>query len=546
MSAFSPTPWPTLGLPTPGQLAFARQSEQGLRELTEFLQKRERLIELEKLDPLRYGYEPATWKRSRELLKVADDLLILGGNRAGKTTFAAKYVVETLLASPGARAWCLHSTDKSSIAMQQPEIYRHLPPELRDLGKKGKVTNICYTQKNGFSESSFVLPSGAQCWFMNYAQDVKVIEGGELNIIWTDELVPHNWVETLRYRLLTRRGKFLLTFTPTEGYSLVVKDYVAGARISEVLPSPLLADTINVPGCPRGTMPYVLEPLRANQRVICFHSSFNPYSPYAELEKVLKGRPGPEIRTRAYGWADKLAGNVFPKFGDVNIVPREAIPKEGTNWLVCDPGGVKNWFMVWLRVDEQGRIFAYREWPDAGLGEWALASEKADGRPGPAQKAEGGRGIVGYKRLILDLEAGEEIEGRLIDPRGGGMGVPGMEEGTSIVEMMIEEQRDREGAVTGPSLEFIPAPTMRRVDQGVELINTWLDYNPEAPLNALNAPRFYVWEGCRNLIYSLREWTGVDGDKGASKDPIDCLRYAAQFDIQHVGKGPRVWGGGSY
>jgi hypothetical protein len=25
----------------------------------------------------------------------------------------------------------------------------------------------------------------------------------------------------------------------------------------------------------------------------------------------------------------------------------------------------------------------------------------------------------------------------------------------------------------------------------------------------------------------LKEWTGQDGQKGASKDPIDCLRYLA-------------------
>ena len=53
-------------------------------------------------------------------------------------------------------------------------------------------------------------------------------------------------------------------------------------------------------------------------------------------------------------------------------------------------------------------------------------------------------------------------------------------------------------------------------------------------VTVLNEPKLYVSEECQNLIYSLRTWTNVDGDKGASKDPVDALRYLVLMDPIHV------------
>jgi hypothetical protein len=57
----------------------------------------------------------------------------------------------------------------------------------------------------------------------------------------------------------------------------------------------------------------------------------------------------------------------------------------------------------------------------------------------------------------------------------------------------------------------------------------------------------FVSEECRNLIDCLRMWTGADGLKGAAKDPIDLLRYAATDDISFVDETAiGSYGGGSY
>ena len=47
---------------------------------------------------------------------------MLGGNRAGKTEFAAKLVAETLVNKENAVVWCLHSSLPSSIELQQPVV----------------------------------------------------------------------------------------------------------------------------------------------------------------------------------------------------------------------------------------------------------------------------------------------------------------------------------------------------------------------------------------------------------------------------------------
>jgi hypothetical protein len=58
------------------------------------------------------------------------------------------------------------------------------------------------------------------------------------------------------------------------------------------------------------------------------------------------------------------------------------------------------------------------------------------------------------------------------------------------------------------------------------MINDALDYDTERQVDFFNRPKFYVAASCVNSIFSLQTWTGQDGNKGASKDPIDCLRMA--------------------
>lgn len=497
----------------------------GSDAVAKLLQLREDKILAEKMDPYRHGYEPQHWKDVDTLLKTKNEVLVLGGNRAGKTEWAAKRVIQTLVNKPDARVWCLHTTNSSSIQMQQNVIWKYMPPELKN-ARKTKITNIAYSQKNGFSDNTFILPNRSQCFFMNYAQDKKVIEGGEVDLIWCDELVPLDWVETLRYRAITRRGKLVVTFTPVLGYSQVVKDYVAGCSFKKTLPASLMAkDKVHVGGCPKGHMPYMAESMNSNCGVIWFHSQLNPYNPFDQLAATLEGKNSNEVKIRAYGWAENTAGSQFPSFTDQNILKEDKIPKEGTNFMCVDPAGARNWFMIWVRAAKDGNLYVYREWPDVSNGEWALPSEKPDGKMGSGQKNGAGRGLDDYKQLIKDLEGGEIIAERYIDPRAGATQAISAEGGTSLIELLDQ------GA---EPMFFTPAAGLH-IEQGVAIINDLLFYNSSEPLSPINQPKLYVSEDCRNLIYSMREWTNMDGEKGSCKDPIDCLRYITVMEPSYEG-----------
>lgn len=496
----------------------------GVEKTAQILELREDKILAEHLDPYRHGFEPDHWKKADELLKDKQEILVLGGNRAGKTEWMAKRVIQTLINKDKAMVWCLHTTQKSSIQMQQNVVWKYMPPELKNC-KKTKVTNIAYSQKNGFSEESFILPNGSQCVFMNYAQKRDVIEGGECDLIWCDELVPMDWVETLRYRIVTRRGKLAITFTPISGYSQVVKEFVAGCTFKEWLPATILDQSITyVGGVPKGNMPFIADSHRSNASVIWFHSQLNPYNPFDELVKTLDGKNLYEKKIRAYGWADNTVGNQFPRFSDSHIINNEDVPVEGTNYMVVDPAGARNWFMIWARKGNDGNLYVYREWPDISYGEWALPSEKPDGKEGMAQRNGAGMGIDDYKNLILKLEGEEEIMERYIDPRAGATQAVGRDGGTSIIELLDGGDNP---------MFFSPAAGIS-IEQGVAMINDLIAWNLEEPISPLNQPKLFVTKNCKNLIYCIKEWTGADGDKGATKDPIDCLRYLVVMQPEFI------------
>lgn len=517
---FKPTPHPVIRMPDIKMLV----DKFGIEKTAQILELREDKILAEQLDPYRHGFEPDHWKRADELLKAKQEILVLGGNRAGKTEWMAKRVIQTLINKEKAMVWCLHTTQKSSIQMQQNVVWKYMPPELKNC-KKTKVTNIAYSQKNGFSEESFILPNGSQCVFMNYAQKRDVIEGGECDLIWCDELVPMDWVETLRYRIVTRRGKLAITFTPISGYSQVVKEFVAGCSFKEWLPASILDEnTTYVGGVPKGHMPFIADSHRGNASVFWFHSQLNPYNPFDELVKTLDGKNLYEKKIRAYGWADNTVGNQFPRFSDSHIIDSKDVPVEGTNYMVVDPAGARNWFMIWARKGNDGNLYVYREFPDISYGEWALPSEKPDGKEGMAQRNGAGMGIDDYKKLIRKLEGDEEMMERYIDPRAGATQAVGRDGGTSIIELLDGGEEP---------MYFSPAAGIS-IDQGVAMINDLIAWNQEQPLSPLNQPKLFVTKDCKNLIYSIKEWTGADGDKGSTKDPIDCLRYLVVMQPEFI------------
>jgi hypothetical protein len=93
---------------------------------------------------------------------------------------------------------------------------------------------------------------------------------------------------------------------------------------------------------------------------------------------------------------------------------------------------------------------------------------------------------------------------------------------------------------------FTPAAGLR-LEEGVNIINDWFSYDQNQPISVVNQPKLYISEDCINTIWCIREWTGLDGEKGASKDPVDCMRYLAVMQPGFADdKTFKAIGGGSY
>lgn len=526
-------------------------------------ERREKAIKLAKEEPLKYGLEWDCWKDADELLKDCSLLAVFGGNRAAKSEYAAKRMVETLIEYPGTSAIGACQKLQTSGLQMQKYIWKFIPPEIKALNhvvdKRG-VFRVSYSEADGFTKNVLVLPNTSKILFVGYSQETKDYEGmqfghpdHEVLAAWAEEDMPLGWLKLLRFRTSNYAGKIVWTFTAVDGLTKTMQDVLKGVEVVKSLPAKELdQDTQLLPDCPKGHAPYIVKTFTDRDRAIYFFTEFNPYSNYENVRKQCEGRPTFDWERRLYGFARAARGRLIPNFGPSHIIHDDKMfwDMPGTNVMVVDPAPRKNWFMLWGRVlqFEVPRIYIYREWPSlAEFGEWHVTSEghKADGDPGPAQYPLG-YGYVEYKRVLRQKEI-EPIYSRIIDPRAGSEHKASDFGQTSVIEQMAAVHRDANGQVIGKSYDFWPAIGLEE-STGLTQINDMLAFDQSKPLDwMMNFPNLVISHKCGNLIAALETYTGQDGLKAACKDPVDCLRYMVTYGYEHVDPDePLVYGGFTY
>jgi hypothetical protein len=570
------TKHPVLRLPSAEWVVQTLRAPDGRQLLEKGLSDREQLIKLMEKDPFRYGYKQPSWKDLRRLLQQEKKktVFITGPNRTGKTEGAADLVMEVLTSKPRAIVWCACETNETSIrgGGQQEVVWKYLPPEWKALNhKRTDQYSISYNPKNRFADNAFIAPNGSECRFMNYEQDIGVIEGGAIDLFWFDENCPVEWVVTAEGRLVDRRGNGLVTYTPVQGWNACYGLFAGGGSVRQWQEFPLFREMIHWPGGQPGQIPYILDSMDPNRAMLFMQPSSNPFVSWEALVQQWSSASYEVQMLRLAGLARKKVGNRFPKFNRaVHIVPASKVPAKGTNYHFSDYAWERNWYQFWVRVTRVGdkrRLFIYREWPDKKTyGEWAVPSKKPNGERGPAQTAVG-LSITGYIELARVLEGwkggkgerekggeetrnaergtrnedhtGEVIFRRLGDPRSGrAPAVTHDEGGTCILDMLTNGGMD-------------PAPEPAKgllIGEGVNLINELLDYREDQPLSVMNEPELFISEECEQLIDCMQLWTGQGSEKEqSSKDPIDLLRYMATEDLDDL-PAMRLGseGGGSY
>ena len=235
------SPHPLLKPPSDRDIVFwGRKDPEMLSQLYLLHEKR---IESAQQDPVRHGFDLDGWDRIRSGLDKYNECLCLGRNRSGKTTGCAKIVMESVMANEDGHVVCFSQNADTSVKVQQAAIWEMMPREFK---RKTKSVEgyINYSMQNGFTGSSFIFPdTRTRVDFKTYTQfsnNQTILEGfefgfksGELINIgaWLDEyLGDDTLINTLRFRLATRNSKMLIAFTPINGYTPFISEYLKGSE----------------------------------------------------------------------------------------------------------------------------------------------------------------------------------------------------------------------------------------------------------------------------------------------------------------------------
>lgn len=499
----------------------------------------------------------------------ADMLYISGGNRSSKTTYCIDRAFRAIKENPRSRLWMFHTTAAMSKEYHQLPMHDIMPEDDKKTGKT-EVGYVSFKDQTAFADGTFRLRNRSACWFHSYQEDLGFAEGGELGAFSRkrsigavcDEDCPLHLLEKLKARIATRNAICLNPYTAVEGYTPLVKWYREGAKT-------VLSATAKFAGKPK-TLPIVevktvkienLDPFKI--ATIFFWSEWNPYANFSQLRRTHSMDIERVKLIKFYGYTESEKNTIFPKLSEnIHAFDPQELPSEGTNYHYCDPCGQgRNWFMLWCRVDVNGRIWVYREWPSkfypipsVGIpGPWAIQgmdkTHKYGGLIGDGQRGFG-FGFLDYKNEIARLEqwndansgkpleewseefgSVENIQNREIDSRFANT-PHGTASGRN--RTLIDECNDIR--------LFFKSANGDDIASGISMINSRLAYRELEGGAIEQPPMLLISRQCENLWFALRNWTGLGGSKEATKDPVDVLRYLVKSAPQYIDPNLRCTG----
>ena len=525
------TKHPILETPTDEEIVLLGEADPKL--LSDLHEAHEGRIRAAESDPLRHGFDLPGWDRMRDAIKKYDEVITFGGNRSGKTTGCAKMVMQAVTENQDGHVVCFSQNADTSVKVQQAAVWEMMPKEFKRK-TKGIEGYINFSMQNGFTGSSFIFPdTRTRVDFKTYTQfsnNQTILEGFEfgfknaesLNIgAWLDEyLGDAALVNTLRFRLATRDSKMILGFTPIDGYTPFVSDYLKGAETLETRNAKLLGKDVPV---------QQYSPER-DAGIVYLHSDENPFGGYDRIAKDLKNASEDQIMVRAYGLPTKSMTSLLPNFTpELNVISDEPnkhgikFPdKSSLTWYqVVDPAFARNYVALWAGVSEEDEIFIRKEWPDRDTyGEWALFGDPK-WRYGPAAKKVG-YDVEGYVELFKEIEddLGINVMERIGDSRFFA------KENESNVDLFTR--------FYDYGMSFLPSDGQTE-QIGCTALDEWFNYNPNFDIDEANRPRCYVHKDCGNLIESIINYNSQGKSDEALKDFFDALRY---LRMSNAGMGP--------
>jgi len=267
----------------------------------------------------------------RDLLESGKTtMLLLGGNRSGKSSGAAQVAVAHALgrSHPDVVAWCERNgippslipdgpgevwavalDNGDSLEYMRPKIERYLPP-----GSK-------WRNRFGQGPASVEIPGGGRIGCKSVDEGRDGFQGTAKRLIWCDEEPGDKAVVgECMMRLVDERGRLFVSMTPLSGMSWVYDKWVADAEADAALRS--------------------------------IHGLDNPHVPAEFLQRILAGYGPHERAARERGEFVVLEGRVYSDWNrEIHVVPAFDPPAEWVRSLSIDPGTRAPCAMVLCALD---------------------------------------------------------------------------------------------------------------------------------------------------------------------------------------------------
>jgi hypothetical protein len=288
-------------------------------------------------DPLAF-FRPASEEQSEALRCGARGMLVLGGNRSGKTQIGAVRAVakgtgREVLGQPfrkARRIWCISQelpSQRDKPHTQVEAIQRWMPTEALRGG----------SWSSAYSPGSFVLTlaDGTKYEFKSYDQDLLAFESAAVDHIWFDEEPTRRQIFTsCMLRLVDRRGTWDMTLTPV--LSLEGKGWVEELWEAR-------------------------HEAQGHYECLVLPTTGNRYLPQDEVERTAAGLAEEEKQVRLYGAFARLGGRVLSEFdGSVHLCEDFCPPREWRHYLLIDPGW-NTAAVLFVAVDPDGHLWLYNE-----------------------------------------------------------------------------------------------------------------------------------------------------------------------------------------
>ncbi len=283
-------------------------------------------------------------RQQQALESNADILIVLGGNRSGKSHFA---MAESLVTVTGQQLWKQFRWVRHGFPPNVWYIMPSIPTYKRAIRPKFEMMMprdffLGYNEQDHHARFKTVQGLQGDLWFLSAEMRQVRLQGASVDLAIMDETPDKDVFQEVLARLIDRRGRLVLVFSPVNVKSNWVRDeLVIPAQMGE-----------------RPDVEIVYMPLVDDKGEVLV-----PHLTKEDIKRMEQDYPDQADRAaRIYGQFAIRAGLVYSQHNpDIHHVEPFTIPENWTQYWIIDPqyyrfGG------LFFAVDEKGNYFIRAEY----------------------------------------------------------------------------------------------------------------------------------------------------------------------------------------